>query len=656
MATATSIPHVRRPRVRVALAVVAVVAALLPAVAAAPPARAAMAVPARPALPAQVDAFAPYQGQSSCTPTPKAGAVKLARLLTTTYGRFSVGIARACSIGGQSEHKEGRALDWMVNWRVPAQRARANAFLSWLLRPGADGRPGEMARRLGVMYIGWNNHLWASYRPDSGWTDLKGCSTDPRKLARGYDTFCHRNHVHLSLSWEGAAGLTSFWTGVALAPPCETGWDQGGWGRTGAQPAGAGTDLVAVPPVRVLDTRTGTGLAAPCRLTAGQGWDGSRRDVVTRVTGVGGVPADGVAAVAVRVTAYRTVAPVPTVSVRTTADGPLRPATTSLSASSYASTTVVPVADDGTIRFAVDRGSADLQVDVVGWVPLVVPDPPPAPDPSPTPDPTDPSADPSPSPAGDATATPTAAPTSGVVDANAGRTHVVRPTLVYDGLRAPLAPKETRTVRLGGVGPVPASGLTGLALTLTTARATAVGSVGVLTGSLRTYVGSLRSSTTAARATQVVAPTTDGTVVLRNTGSKPVAVRLYLNAWFSADPTAGGATMTMLPAPVRVVDSAARVGLSGPATSGAARLVRLTGTAAVPAAARGVLASVSYLGGATDGTLTIGSAGPVQAVSSLRRQWSHEVVLLPLAPTGMLAVQTPSLGSQVRIWVLGYVA
>jgi hypothetical protein len=114
--------------------------------------------------------------------------------------------------------------------------------------------------------------------------------------------------------------------------------------------------------------------------------------------------------------------------------------------------------------------------------------------------------------------------------------------------------------------------------------------------------------------------------------------------------------MTMLPAPVRVVDSAARVGLSGPTTSRAARLVRLTGPAGAPAGARGVLVSVSYLGGATDGTLTIGSAGPVQAVSSPRRQWSHEVVLLPLAPTGMLAVQTPSLGSQVRIWVLGYVA
>ena len=635
MTTVTPSSRARRPRVRAALAVVAVAAAMLPAVAAAPSALAAMPVPARPALPAQIDAFAPYEGQTICTPTPKPGAVRLARLLRATYGDYSIGIARACSIGARSEHKEGRALDWMVSVRVPAQAARATAFLSWLLKPGPDGRPAEMARRLGVMYIGWNNHLWASYRPTAGWTDLKGCSTDPLKLARGYDTFCHRNHVHLSLSWDGAAGLTSFWSRVALAQPCDTGWG----GGPAAGPAGAGTDLVPVAPVRVLDTRTGTGVAAPCRLSAAQDWSAARRDVVAKVTGVGGVPADGVAAVAVRVTASRTSAPLPTVSVRTTPSGLLRPVTTSPSGAPVAATTVVPVAADGTIRFDVDRGSADLQVDVVGWVPLVVPAPPPSADPGPTPTPG-----------------PTAPESSAAGSGDAGRTHLVRSTLVYDGSRVPLAPRETRTVRLGGVGPVPASGLTGLALTITAGRTAAPVSVGVLTGALRTYVGAVRSSTTTPRASQVVAPTTDGTVVLRNTGTTPVAVRLYLNAWFSAAPTAGGATMTMLPAPIGVVDSARRVGLAGPATSTVARFVRIGGSAVVPTGARGVLLSVSFLGGATDGTLVMGAAGPVQVVSSTRGQWSHEVVFLPLTSTGLVAVQTASLGAQLRLWVLGYVA
>jgi hypothetical protein len=38
-----------------------------------------------------------------------------------------------------------------------------------------------------------------------------------------YDTTCHRDHMHFSLSWEGAMGRTSFWTRTVAAPdygPC----------------------------------------------------------------------------------------------------------------------------------------------------------------------------------------------------------------------------------------------------------------------------------------------------------------------------------------------------------------------------------------------------------------------------------------------------
>jgi hypothetical protein len=585
---------------------------VLPVLGGAPAAQGAAAVPRTPALPAAIDAFAPYQGQTICSPAVKLGAARLATLLKATYGAASIGISRSCSTGGQSEHKEGRALDWMQSMRVPSQKAHVVAFLAWLLAPGADGRPGAMARRLGVMYLGWGNHFWASYRADAGWTDLKGCSTDPAKKASGYDTYCHRNHLHISLSWEGASGYTSFWSGSALAAPCDAGWSQGG-----DAVAGAGTDLVPVTPVRVLDTRSGAGLEAPCRVTAAQSWDATRRDLITHVTGVGEVPKDGVAAVAVRVTSYRSVMPSTTVSVRTTASQPLRPVLTALSAASYASTTVVPVAADGTIRLAVDRGSADLLVDVVGWVPLAAPGAP-------------------------------AAPTA------TGRTHLLRPTLVYDGLRTPLKPGETRTVRLGGVGPLPAAGLTGLALTLVTGRTTTADFVGVLTPSLRTYVGSLRSSTVTSRAAQLVAPTSDGNLVLRNTGASPVVVRLYANAWLGATAADGGGTLTLLPSPLKVVDSAARLGLGGAASTSASRVMRLA-TSAVPAGATGVLLSVSATGGTTEGTLVVGSRAPVAAVSFGRAQSGHEVVLMPLLSTGAVAFRTSSLGTQVRAWVLGYV-
>ena len=602
----------RRMRVRAVLATLALGAALVPSLGTGP-VGAQPAVPRTPTLPAAIDAYAPYQGQAICSPTVKVGAAKLAALLKATYGPASIGISRSCSTGGQSEHKEGRALDWMQSMRVPSQRAHVEAFLAWLLAPGTDGRPGAMARRLGVMYLGWNNHFWASYRADAGWTDLKGCSTDPAKKASSYDTYCHRNHLHISLSWEGASAYTSFWSGAALAEPCDA-----GWGAGDAVAVGAGADLVPVTPVRVLDSRAGTGLTARCRLTAAQSWDGTRRDLVGHVTGVGEVPADGVAAVAVRVTASRSVVPATTVSVRTTASGVLRPVVTALSSSSYASTTVVPVASDGSIRLTVDRGSADVLVDVVGWVPVA--------------------ADPAP-----AVATAT------------GRTHLLRPTMVYDGLRAPLKPGETRTVRLGGVGPIPASGLTGLHLTLVTGRTTASSFVGVLIPSLKTSVGSLRTSTVTSRATQLVAPTTDGSLVLRNTGSAPAVVRLYANAWVGTDPTDGGGTLTVLPEPVKVVDSAARIGLGGAASSPASRVMTL-GAAAVPPGATGVLLAVSATGGRTEGLLVVGSRAPVAAASFGPGQQTHEVVLMPLLSSRAVAFRTSSLGTQVRAWVVGYVS
>ncbi len=619
----SSRPHA--PRRRSLLAAVAVLALLTPAVAAVPASSAPVrpvavvapaAVPATPPFGPVVDAPPDYQGQTLCTPVAKVGTAKLAALLRTTYGAYSIGIARSCSQGGQSEHKEGRALDWMVSYKGAATRVKAQAFLSWLLAPDASGNQAAMARRLGVMYIGWNNRFWAGYDIASGWTDLKGCSTTPAMAASSYDTYCHRNHVHISLSWDGASALTSFWTGVPLAGSCQAPWSSSG------SPAGPGTDLVPVTPVRVLDTKRGSGLAAPCRLAGPERWNPAHHDVVVQVAGTGEVPAGGVSAVAVRVTAYRTSAPTPTVSARATATSAYVPVVTSLSGTSYSSTTVVPVAADGTIRLAVDRGSADLLVDLVGWVPLLVP-------PTPTP----------------------------ALATSSGTTHLTRTTLVYDGSAVPLAPHETRTVPLAGVGPVPASGLTGLALTLATDASPTVDFVGVLTPSLRTYVGSVRSSTAGVRTSALVTPTANGDVVLRNTGASPVVVHLYLHAWFSDVAAAdGGATMRMLAAPVRAVDSLKGLGLAGAVTTSTSRIVPLTGTGRAPLGARGALLSVSALGGTTDGILVIGSSSAVSAVSLVRGQWAHEVVWLPLTSTGMLAVKTASIGAQVRISILGYVA
>jgi hypothetical protein len=201
----------RGTRTLVAATSAAVVVGLLavPAQAVAPVPRAVVA------LPSALDNAAFYEPQTVCDPTPRPGATALKNLLVATYGPATVYIPRACT-SSTSEHFDGRAVDWMRSVRVPAQKAMADAFVSWLLAPARDGTPHEMARRLGIMYIIWNNRMIRMYDPGRGWTNYRNCLAAANS-GTGLDTSCHRNHVHLSLSWDGAAALTSWWTGVAQA-------------------------------------------------------------------------------------------------------------------------------------------------------------------------------------------------------------------------------------------------------------------------------------------------------------------------------------------------------------------------------------------------------------------------------------------------------
>ena len=78
-------------------------------------------------------------------------------------------IRRDCSVGGPSEHKEGRAWDWGV--------AATNA--------------GDRRR------------IWASYRAEEGWRPYVGANP-------------HTDHIHFSFSWAGARKQTSYWGGTPV--------------------------------------------------------------------------------------------------------------------------------------------------------------------------------------------------------------------------------------------------------------------------------------------------------------------------------------------------------------------------------------------------------------------------------------------------------
>ena len=94
----------------------------------------------------------------------------------------------------------------------------ADAFVAWLQAPDGFGNPEAMARRLGISYVIWNNQTWRAYDPARGWTDYNGCATKKKLKKRAYDNTCHRTHVHISFSWDGALKRTSYYTGFVACP------------------------------------------------------------------------------------------------------------------------------------------------------------------------------------------------------------------------------------------------------------------------------------------------------------------------------------------------------------------------------------------------------------------------------------------------------
>lgn len=158
------------------------------------------------AMPAAVEKLSPYLPQKSCDPDAKPGVKAFEQLVLSTWKRgYSGGVTRNCSQGGLSEHKEGRAWDWMIDGNNYEDTVAGQQVIDWLLADDA-----LVARRLGIMYIIWHERIWSSYKAKDDW--------------RGYHYGDpHTSHIHISFGWAGAMGRTSWWTGK-VAPvefgPC----------------------------------------------------------------------------------------------------------------------------------------------------------------------------------------------------------------------------------------------------------------------------------------------------------------------------------------------------------------------------------------------------------------------------------------------------
>ncbi|WP_375491949.1 hypothetical protein [uncultured Jatrophihabitans sp.] len=133
--------------------------------------------------------------------------------------------------------------------------------------------------------------------------------------------------------------------------------DVAGYYRSGTA-ARAGT-FTAVPPARVLDTRSGNGASTP----------GAQATIDVQVAGRGGVPAGRISAVVLNLTVTR---PTRSGYVTAFADGEDRPTASNLNfgtGSTVANLAVVPVGDDGKISiYNGATGSTPVIADVAGYV------------------------------------------------------------------------------------------------------------------------------------------------------------------------------------------------------------------------------------------------------------------------------------------------
>ena len=160
-----------------------------------------------------LEPYADYQPQTACRRKPRPGVLMLADWLVARGGGYGP-ISRSCVGSSRSEHKESRAFDWLLDATDPTDAALAAALLDEVLAPDDTGQPHALARRMGIMYIIWDDTMYASY---DGFVPKRYLSSGCRNRRTCSPTLRHRDHLHVSLTRQGAKGATSWY--YAQEPP-----------------------------------------------------------------------------------------------------------------------------------------------------------------------------------------------------------------------------------------------------------------------------------------------------------------------------------------------------------------------------------------------------------------------------------------------------
>ena len=108
-----------------------------------------------------------------------------------------------------SNHASGRAFDFSVG----SNRALGDAFVAWLFETDGYGNQHWRARRLGVQQVFWYDHCWDTAH--SGDRSVVAAS----QMRSCLISSSHRFHVHVSLTNDGADGLSTYWNPTAVPPP-----------------------------------------------------------------------------------------------------------------------------------------------------------------------------------------------------------------------------------------------------------------------------------------------------------------------------------------------------------------------------------------------------------------------------------------------------
>jgi hypothetical protein len=164
-----------------------------------------LAVAAAPA--GAIEDYPSYQPATKCSPKAKPGTKMLGHWLVKRYGGGFGPISRRCG-GTISEHTEGRAFDWTLNAADKQDRRRAKAFLDRAFATDARGNTDALARRMGIMYVIWNDRM---YSPWSGYEAEPYLSSSCPSKKKCSKTLRHRDHLHISLTRRAARAKTSWY-------------------------------------------------------------------------------------------------------------------------------------------------------------------------------------------------------------------------------------------------------------------------------------------------------------------------------------------------------------------------------------------------------------------------------------------------------------